>query len=57
MKINKFIPILVTICMMSTNALAEGWCNLKSGFTVVTHGTKANSVSIMGEFEGRSDSL
>ena len=57
MKINKFIPIVATIFMMSTNVLAEGWCNLKSGFTVVTHGTKTNNVYILGEIEGRSGGL
>lgn len=33
---------------------AEGWCDLMPGWTVVTHGTKADNVYILGQFQGAS---
>lgn len=49
--------IIITTMFLSCNALAEGWCNFKPGFSVVTHGTKSNNVYILGELEGRTGAM
>ena len=51
----------MTICLMalfaSTAARAEGWCDLAPGWTVITHGTKADNVYILGQFQGASNGI
>ena len=40
----KLMMMSTLMLLASTAARAEGWCDLAPGWTVVTHGTKADNV-------------
>ena len=56
MNINKSL-IFISALLFSTITFAEGWCNLKQGFNVITHGTKTDNTYIIATIEGREDSM
>jgi hypothetical protein len=53
----KLMLMSVLALLASTAAKAEGWCDLAPGWTVVTHGTKADNVFILGQFQGASGGI
>lgn len=46
--------LLIFTILYSSSVFAEGWCTLKSGFSVTTHGRKSEDVWVNGTFEGEA---
>jgi hypothetical protein len=43
---------LLAVLFAAPSVRAEGWCDLMPGWAVVTHGTKADNVFVLGQFQG-----
>jgi hypothetical protein len=51
------VAVICAAVLASSTVRAEGWCDLAAGWTVVTHGTKADNVFILGQFQGAPNSI
>ena len=54
-----FYRLIAIIFALSFSSLtfAEGWCDLDSGWELVTNGTKADNVWILGKLKNQSNSI
>jgi hypothetical protein len=54
-KLNWMAPL--ALLLAAPAAHAEGWCELLPGWSVVTHGTRADNVFILGQFQGAPNGI
>jgi hypothetical protein len=56
-RVTLLILTLGGLSALSTNALAEGWCNVQSGYSLITHGNKGDELYILGRLVGQSGEI
>ena len=48
---------IAAMAMAAPAVQAEGWCELAPGWSVVTHGTRAENIFVLGQFQGASNGI
>jgi hypothetical protein len=49
--------VIAALAIAAPAAQAEGWCDLAPGWSVVTHGTKAENIFVLGQFQGAPNGI